>query len=97
MLIGFCDYCVLVGSYKIRQCLKLQKVVTFKNALFSHLPRFISGIADLVGWVVEEVGKLAQVLGRIIELLLFLSPIVDRLLQLVKPENMSKARPTFIR
>ena len=39
-------------------------------------------VADLVGGVVEEVGKLAEHLGLEVELLLLLAPVVDGLLQM---------------
>ena len=41
-----------------------------------------AGVADLVSWVVEEIGKLAEHLGLEVELLLLLAPVVDGLLQM---------------
>ena len=54
--------------------------------------RFVSGVAYLVSGIVEEVGPLAEVLGRIVELLLLLATVVDRLLQGMQSEKPSKPR-----
>ena len=42
-------------------------------------------VADLVGGVVEEIGKLAEHLGLEVELLLLLAPVVDGILQMLQP------------
>ena len=44
-----------------------------------------AAVADLVGGVVEEVGKLAEHLGLEVELLLLLAPVVDGVLQMLQP------------
>jgi len=41
-------------------------------------------VADLIGGVVEEVGKLAEHLGLEVKLLLLLAPVVDGLLQMLQ-------------
>ena len=61
-----------------------------RNIMLCHLLRFVSGVAYLVGGIVEEVGPLAEVLGRPVELLLLLAPVVDRLLQGMQSEKPSK-------
>ena len=43
-----------------------------------------AAVADLVGGVVEEVGKLAEHLSLEVELLLLLAPVVDGLLQMLQ-------------
>ena len=43
-----------------------------------------AAVADLVGGVVEEVGKLAEHLGLEVELLLLLAPVVDGILQMLQ-------------
>ena len=42
-------------------------------------------VADLVGGVVEEVGKLAEHLGLEVKLLLLLAPVVDGIFQMLQP------------
>jgi len=51
----------------------------------NDLARLKAAVADLVGGVVEEVGKLAEHLGLEVELLLLLAPVVDGLLQMLQP------------
>ena len=43
-----------------------------------------AAVADLVGGVVEEVGKLAEHLGLEVQLLLLLAPVVDGFLQMLQ-------------
>ena len=50
----------------------------------NNLARLKAAVADLVGGVVEEVGKLAEHLGLEVELLLLLAPVVDGILQMLQ-------------
>ena len=49
----------------------------------NDLARLETIVADLVGGVVEEVGKLAEHLGLEVKLLLLLAPVVDGVLQML--------------